>query len=93
MDGFFQLPCLVRGRKSDCHRNCSILWKQNDNRLKLCPGYALSGDGLWRQHTWCWDVNEYGNGRVVETTEKRKAYFGVELSAAQAARFAAGERV
>lgn len=39
-------------------------------------GYALSPDGLWRQHSWA-----YGDNLMIyETTVERVMYFGVELS-------------
>ena len=38
-------------------------------------GYALSDDGLWRQHTW----GLLRNG-VLETTEVRLRYFGIPAS-------------
>jgi hypothetical protein len=60
---------MVRGRPSQCHANCADLWSAKG--LSIMTGYSLSDDGVWRQHTWC-----MGNGVVIETTEKREAYFG-----------------
>jgi len=34
----------------------------------------LSKDGLFRPHSWVWDIKE---SRIVETTEPRVVYFGV----------------
>jgi hypothetical protein len=45
--------------------------------LQACTGYALSKDGIWRSHSWCFDRKTY---RVVETTKKRVAYHGTVLS-------------
>ncbi len=42
----------------------------------LRTGYALSRDGVWRQHSWCYT----DNGVVVETTEKRVQYFGYVMT-------------
>ena len=42
-------------------------------------GYALSDDGMWRQHSWCiCDAGEeyIEDSIIIETTEKRLAYFG-----------------
>jgi len=64
----------IDGRRSQCHTNAAQLWLDK----KVCAiatGYALSDDGLWRQHSW--GVDE--DGRAVETTEERIAYFGFEL--------------
>lgn len=58
---------------SKCHDNCEILYKQ-DNANKIYSGYALSTDGLWRFHSWC-----YNGKHIIETTEPRLMYYGVEL--------------
>src|SRR5258708_7764341 len=39
-------------------------------------GYALSKDGLWRQHSWLVTPE----GGLVETTVRRAAYFGAVLA-------------
>ena len=46
-------------------------------------GYALSDDGLWRQHFW--GVRRRG---ILETTTKREKYFGCTLRAGGAFAFA-----
>jgi hypothetical protein len=38
----------------------------------ICTGYALTRDGMWRQHSWVYTRS----GTVVETTVKRVQYFG-----------------
>jgi len=70
---------------SACHRNLSRLWARKRNGLVgIGTGYALSGDGLWRQHSW-------GVGRrgIVETTQVRMRYFGYLLQGRDADSFAA----
>lgn len=58
---------------SDCHLNAAIL--SIEKGMKIATGWALSDDGLWRQHSWC------VNGDIItETTQKRKIYFGFVLS-------------
>jgi len=42
---------LVKSDENSCHRNISAMWLQN-KLLAIGTGYALSEDGLWRQHTW-----------------------------------------
>lgn len=61
------------GRASRCHQNVATLYAKG--KLKICTGYALSDDGLWRQHSWGLD-----RGTIVETTEVRVLYFGYELN-------------
>jgi len=62
---------MVKGRPSDCHENCRELvsW---DRTLVAHYGYALSDDGIWREHSWCMQRD----GRIIETTVARVAYFG-----------------
>lgn len=67
---------LFLGQPSQCHSNCADLWDQNKDKLKICTGYALSKDGVWRQHSWCYHIQ---NKIVIETTVKRVQYFGFIL--------------
>ncbi len=41
----------------------------------VCTGYALSQDGVWRQHSW-----GLKDGVIVETVEPKVAYFGFTLT-------------
>jgi len=63
---------LVRGEAIRCHDN-SILLQETNSHLHLCTGYALSNDGIWRSHSWCFEEQSY---RIVETTSQRVAYHG-----------------
>lgn len=66
--------------RSNCHKNVAVLWQQKSgNLIALATGYALSDDGLWRQHSW-----GIRSGAIVETTEPRKIYFGVRLEGSAA---------
>lgn len=65
---------LILGEPRACHDN-SLKLALGYPKITLCTGYALSADGLWRQHSWCRD-----DWRLVETTESRVAYFGVALT-------------
>lgn len=62
---------LMKGDKSRCHQNTLYLKNANPS-LHACTGWALSNDGIWRQHSWCVDED----WRVVETTSRRVAYHG-----------------
>jgi len=71
------------GRRSECHGNASRIWL--DGRVAMIgTGYALSGDGLWRQHSWGLTRRE----EVVETTEQRLRYYGLALGDSLALDFA-----
>jgi hypothetical protein len=59
-----------------CHENVAVLWIDGEVE-SIGTGYALSDDGLWRQHSWGVDAD----GTVVETTAERQAYVGITLPA------------
>ena len=70
-------PIRVRGRSSRCHENSLMLTFRNPN-YRLCTGYALSDDGMWRQHSWCIEKRPRSI-KIIETTEPRVLYFGFVL--------------
>src|SRR5882672_3114977 len=38
---------------SSCHQNVAAVWKKHSfGIVGIATGYALSEDGLWRQHSW-----------------------------------------
>ena len=64
----------VKGAPSQCHWNVATLY--DDAAIdSIVTGYALSDDGLWRQHSW-----GLKDGRIVETTTRRDAYVGYVLT-------------
>jgi hypothetical protein len=70
---------------SNCHENVAKLWLDRRSRLTaIATGYALSGDGLWRQHSW-----GIRRRSIVETTAPRVKYFGIVLKGTRANLFAA----
>ena len=76
---------LVKGDDNQCHANSAYLWDANhkDKDVAICTGYALSKDGCWRQHSWLvhhYETSKQHRTRLVETTVKRVAYYGVELT-------------
>ena len=86
---------LKRGEPCNCHENSLLLWKANKGRtldsafrqqLAMATGYALSEDGMWRQHSWC-VLRTPRTVKVVETTEKRIFYFGYVLTEGEAQAF------
>lgn len=63
---------LMRGEPSRCHANSANLWEQNKEATRICTGYALSEDGMWRQHSWLvWHKSR--SNQIIETTAKRIA--------------------
>ena len=82
--GIFIYPTKVKqipGTSRQCHRNSALLWKNNKD-ASIVTGYALSDDGLWRQHTWC-----IMNKEVWESTTQRVLYFGYVLNSEEAEKF------
>ena len=77
---------IMKGEDRRCHRNSSELWWNNKDKLCIATGYALSEDGMWRQHTWCINVRPRVN-QIIETTEKRIAYFGFVITYKEAMKF------
>jgi hypothetical protein len=71
-------------RASLCHQNVAAIWRRRKPKIvAIATGYALSEDGLWRQHSW--GILHEG---VLETTEERAKYFGILLRSAEADHFA-----
>lgn len=66
----------MKGEPCRCHSNSALCWDENRERCRICTGYALSKDGMWRQHSWVYDLIDKV---VIETTEKRVAYWGILL--------------
>ena len=72
---------LTKLRMISCHTNVAELYATKGYRI--ATGWALSDDGLWRQHSWCIDSKD----NIVETTKRRKKYFGVVLMRKEAKKF------
>jgi len=71
-------------KSSSCHQNVASLWRSRKAGIvAIATGYALSEDGLWRQHSW--GIRRDG---ILETTEPREKYFGLVLQGSKADRFA-----
>lgn len=70
----------MKGEACQCHKNSAYLWKANKNYragiFGIATGYALSADGMWRQHSWC-VLRKPRSYQIVETTTPRELYFGV----------------
>lgn len=78
---------MKRGATSRCHSNSCLLFEANQHLdLTIATGYALSDDGLWRQHSWC-VYRTPKSVRVIETTERRLMYFGFAMNLAECLEF------
>jgi len=75
---------IIKGQTRNCHGNVAKSWRRNQRRYRIATGWALSEDGLWRQHSWLVE------GRtLIETTTPREKYFGFELTPREAQQFEA----
>lgn len=70
---------MMKGRPSQCHKNSCDLWVNNKDKSVIATGYALSDDGMWRQHSWLIHIKP-SSVNVIETTVKREAYFGFTMT-------------
>lgn len=77
---------MMKGRPSQCHQNSCLLWDNNKDISRICTGYALSEDGIWRQHSWVVQCKPNSN-LIIETTVKRVAYFGFAMNEEQSEEF------
>ncbi len=77
---------IIRGNKSQCHSNAGYLFELFPDTTRIMTGYALSKDGLWRQHSWLIDIEppEY----ITETTEPRELYYGFRMTKRESEKFA-----
>ena len=74
------------GEDCHCHSNSALLWEVNKDKTVICTGYALSADGMWRQHSWLIHRNPRSN-RVVEITRPRVLYYGFAMTPELCERF------
>lgn len=72
-------PKLMKGEPSQCHYNSCCLWNNNKKNTLIATGYALSKDGMWRQHSWVIHIKLRSN-QVIETTVPRIAYYGYVMN-------------
>jgi hypothetical protein len=75
---------IEQGVMSACHTNVSVLFFLTGGTVRIATGYALSADGLWRQHSWGVDSED---GQIVETTVPRLGYYGFVLDDTEILRF------
>ncbi len=79
---------VMKGAPSSCHSNSCYLFEANQEKdIYVATGYALSEDGLWRQHSWC-VLKKARSVQMIETTVPRVAYFGIVLGLEKLKEFA-----
>jgi len=60
-----------------CHHNAIKLAAKYPHKYQRETGLALSDDGIWRVHSWAFDM---AKNEIVETTVPQRKYFGVTLA-------------
>ena len=85
---FYGHSRMMKGQPSQCHRNSCELWELNhdEHNISICTGYALSEDGIWRQHSWILLIEDCRE-ILIETAIKRKAYYGFVMNDDEAQEF------
>lgn len=77
---------LIEGNANQCHMNSAQLWNENRDICSIATGYALSDDGMWRQHSWV--IRPMGDDvGILETTSERIGYYGFILNPIECDRF------
>lgn len=76
---------LMPMKPNRCHGNAGIFWKNFSDangftNVQIVTGWCLSEDDLWRQHSF---IYQPISDRIVETTTKRKIYFGFALDVSE----------
>lgn len=77
---------MMRGLPSQCHFNSCRCWVANTDKTRICTGFALSPDGMWREHSWLIHIKPQSN-IIIETTVPRIAYFGYVMTTEQCEQF------
>ena len=77
----------IPGEPCQCHENSALLWRENKEITNICTGYALSEDGMWRQHSWLIHRKPRSN-KIVETTMQRVLYYGFAMTPEMCEEFA-----
>lgn len=67
------------GGRNRCHGNAALAFLRRWPDLLIGTGYALSDDGVWRQHSWLFEHRQGAPTSVRETTVPRLVYAGVIL--------------
>jgi len=91
-------PKLVRyadrygGQMNACHQTAARMYEGMAEYYQIATGYALSNDGLWRQHSWVCCRPPSRGGLYEPTPIKRERYYGFLLSDDEASEFVQSNR-
>jgi hypothetical protein len=72
---------LRRDAPDQPHANAAKLWALSPESCHIVTGYALGGDGIWARHSWVIEgAIPKRRDCLLETTQRRTAYFGYPLA-------------
>ena len=79
----------IKMKSCRCHGNSGVFWKNYSqenglDNIQIATGWCLSDDGIWRQHSFLYQPMD---NIIIETTVKRKLYFGFVLDLKESERF------
>ena len=77
----------TRGPANECHQPTARKYERMPEYYQIATGYALSKDGLWRQHSWICCRNPSRGAPYEPTPIKRECYYGFLLSDEEATEF------
>jgi hypothetical protein len=65
----------MNGNRNNCHENAKRQQERYPHRYRAITGFALSTDGIWRQHSWAFDFKD---GKLADTIfgSTNRKYFG-----------------
>ncbi len=80
---------IIKMEPSRCHSNCALFYRNyvednSEEEISIVTGWALSNNNVWYQHTWIMLLDD---AVLIETTEKRKLYYGFILNYEQIQEF------
>ena len=69
---------IIAGTPENCHVNAALWCARNPETVAMMTGYALSSDGLWREHSWIVrrEEEEGATPLLLEPSKPSVAYFG-----------------
>ena len=66
-----------KGMPNGCHENSAAYYDEHRGEVSIMTGFALSNDGIWRQHSW---LIENKIEQIIETTVCRSLYYGFKMT-------------
>lgn len=62
-------------KKGGPHFDAALFWMKYVETAFIGTGFALNDDGIWQSHSWV-----MMDDHIIEMTEPKKAYYGIQLN-------------